>query len=525
MPGIVDSFCKVLDVNGARKVDPKHPRDPGLAGLFGFGARTKSGLSITSDNATEVAAVMACVKVIVETLSSVPLVLYEIKDNGSKSQAIKSPLYNILRWQPNRWQTAVDFFEMTAGHVALRGNAYAEILTNNANQVTDLVPLHPDRVTPFFAPDGRRAYEYQDKDKERRVILQDEMLHIALMSFDGLKGMNPIQQSRETIGTAKAAQIYGARFFSNDSRPAGYLKHPATLSQEAQERLINSWESRHRGVDNAHRPAILEEGMEWESVGIAPEDAQYLDTRKFEKTEIASIFRVPPHMIADLERATFSNIEQQSLNFIYYTMLPWFNRIQQAVRRDLISPANKTRLYAKFNPETLLRGDQKTRYDSYAQGRSWGWLSANDVREMEDMDPLPDAIGNTYLQPSNHVTTGKFDDDEDQQSPQPNVDADALLPVLHAACERIVNKEIKAIRRAVQAKAAPDWLDVFYDEHQDFVQSVLGVSAATAKLWCDMQHHELLAGKNMDLVFDDWQDSAASRLMDIAKEDLHAQKN
>jgi HK97 family phage portal protein len=374
------------------------PRDPAIAEWFG-GAATASGVSVTPATALQISTVYACVRVLAESVAMLPLILYNRRPDGGKERDESHPLFEVLHDRPNAWQTSFEFREMMMGHLALRGNAYAEIVPGQTQVVAELLPLHPDRVIPFRAPDGRIAYKHQSERGPERVLLQDEMFHLRGLSSDGVTGLSPIQLHRESLGLAVATQEHGARLFGNSARPDGVLTVPSVLDEEAEKALIAGWERRHRGSANAHRIDVLDGGMEWKQVGMTSEDAQFLETRKFQRGEIASIFRVPPHKIGDLERATFSNIEQQSIEFVTDTLMPWLVRWEQAISRDLFSPESRRTRFAEFLVAGLLRGDQASRFTAYATARQWGWLSANDIRRLETLNPIEG--GDVYLSPTN----------------------------------------------------------------------------------------------------------------------------
>ena len=457
---------------------PKHPRDPGLVALFGGGTATAAGVTVNVESAMRITAVMACVRVLAETIASLPLKTYRLQPDGGKYPDRNNPLWALLHDQPNRWQTSFEFREMLVGHVALRGNAYAQIVSSGGRGAAELIPLHPDRTRPFFAPDGTRAYEYQPDTGPRRILLQEEVLHVAGLGFDGLKGLDPITYARESLGLSIATEAFGARFFANDARPGVYLEHPGLVSAQAAERLKKAWEERHRGVENSHKVAVLEEGMKVASIGVDPEHAQFLETRKFQIAEIARMFRIPPHMIGDLEKATFSNIEQQSLEFVMHTIRPWAVRIEQAIRRDLLTASQKRTHVVEFDVNGLLRGDIKSRYDAFATGRNWGWLSVNDIRRLENLNPIDK--GDIYLQPLNMSEAG-------DKPPEP---APALRAVLDAAIQRIVRKESMALRKALSDGISPrEWCEDFYPAHVRFVAQALGISEELARMYCEQRRH------------------------------------
>ena len=367
-----------------------HPRDPVIASWFGGGA-TASGVSVDAAQAERLAAVGACVRVIAESVGSLPLVLYQ-RDGKSKTPDVTHPLYRVLHYQPNPIQTSTEFWRMMVRHYLLRGNAYAFIESSRREPVKSLIPLHPDRMRPFRAPDGSVAYRYTTEKGGQVVYLQEEILHIRDLSDDGIEGLSRIDQAREAIGLGMAQEEFASRFFGNNATIGATIEHPAKLSPEAFARLKQQIEDRRSGLTNAHKPAILEEGMKWTAIGIAPEQAQFIESRKLQKDEIAMIFRVPPHMIASLDRATFSNIEHQSVEFVTFTVTPVTVLIEQAIYRDLLTTSGKETHFVKFKTVALLRGDSAARATYYKAGlgttQQPGWLTQNDVRELEDMNPI-----------------------------------------------------------------------------------------------------------------------------------------
>ncbi len=289
-------------------------------------------------------------------------------------------------------------------HLLLWGNAYAQIIRNGRGEVIALYPLMPDRMTVDRDSRGRIYYEYARSEsdantlgKKSSVILSPEdVFHIPGLGFDGLVGYSPIAMAKQAIGMGLACDEYGASFYQNGAQPGGVLEHPNVLKDP--KRVRESWNAIYQGSKNAHRIAVLEEGMTYKPITISPEQAQFLETRKFQIDEIARIFRVPPHMIGDLEKSSFSNIEQQSLEFVKYTLAPWISRWEQAIQRSLLLMSERTRYFARFNVEGLLRGDYQSRMNGYAVARQNGWMSANDIRELESLDMIPDEQGgNLYL--------------------------------------------------------------------------------------------------------------------------------
>lgn len=364
-----------------------------------FGGETSAGVNVTPRTSLQVSAVYACVRVIAEGVASLPLVLYERLAPRGKRRATEEPTYDLLRLAPNAEMTSFSFFELLTAHVNLWGNGYARIVRTRGGRVSSLLPLEPWTVAPRRR-DGTLEYVVQTSAGPE-VFDDQEVLHVRGLGIDGLVGLSPVGLARRGIGVSVAAEEFGARFFGSGARPGGLLEHPGVLGDEARKNLRESWEALHAGPEGAHRLAILEEGMTYHALGIPPDDAQFLETRKFQVAEIARLFRVPPHLIGDLEKATFSNIEQQSIDFVTHTLRPWLVRWEQEIHRKLVPVARRATLFPEFLVDALLRGDTAARYAAYSKGRQWGWLSADDVREFENQNPLPEGRGEIYLTPLN----------------------------------------------------------------------------------------------------------------------------
>jgi HK97 family phage portal protein len=368
------------------------------------GTQTASGAHVNVDSAMRVAAVYACVRVISETIGSLPLHVYQRRNTGGKTIYREHPLYKLLHSQPNSWQTSFEFREMMQAHFELRGNAYAYKSMDQRGNVLELLPLHPDRVEVKQLRDMSLEYHVQLGEGAERVVLrQDQVFHLRGLSSNGYTGRSTLADAREIIGVAIATQEFAGRFYKNDATPSVVLQHPGKLSKEVADRIRDSWNTAFAGSGNARKTAVLEEGMQIERLTLSAEDAQFLETRKFQRSEIAGLFRVPAHLIGDLERATFSNIEAQQIDFVMHCIRPRLVRWEQALMRDLFV---KPELYfPEHNVEGLLRGDAKSRFDAYAIGRNWGWLSVNEIRERENLNPIPE--GDVYLQPLNMVAAGQ----------------------------------------------------------------------------------------------------------------------
>ena len=375
--------------------------DAGYSFLFG---RTTSGKPVNERTAMQTTAVYACVRILAEAVASLPLHVYEYQDDGGKKLVHDHPLYYLLHDEPNPEMTSFVFRETLMSHLLIWGNAYAQIIRDGAGRVLGLYPLLPDKMEVQRDDKGNIYYVYSRnsdgnptfKEYGNIKLKAEDVLHIPGLGFDGLIGYSPIAMAKNAVGMTLACEEYGASFFANGANPGGVLEHPGVLKDPSKVR--ESWNSVYRGVNNAHKIAVLEEGMKYQQIGIPPEEAQFLETRKFQINEIARLYRIPPHMVGDLDKSSFSNIEQQSLEFVKYTLDPWVIRWEQSLQRSLLLPGEKGKYFIKLNVNGLLRGDYQSRMNGYAVGRQNGWFSANDIREMENMNPIPDEEGgNLYL--------------------------------------------------------------------------------------------------------------------------------
>lgn len=355
-----------------------------------------AGKPVTEESALQITAVYACVRVLAETLAGLPLHVFRYNGSGRKEKHRNHPLYKLLHDEPNPEMTSFAFRETLMSHLLLWGNAYAQVIRDGAGVVRALYPLMPNRMAVKRSESGRVYYEYSRESGEQVPLTAENVLHIPGLGFDGLVGYSPIDMAREAIGLAMATEEYGAKFFANGAAPGGVLEHPGTIKDP--QKVKDSWNAAYQGSKNSHRVAVLEEGMKYTPIGISPEQAQFLETRKFQINEIARIFRVPPHMVGDLEKSSFSNIEQQSLEFVKYTLDPWVIRWEQAIYRRLLTESEKSSISIKFNVDGLLRGDYVSRMTGYATARQNGWMSANDIRELENLDRISaEEGGDLYL--------------------------------------------------------------------------------------------------------------------------------
>ncbi len=380
-----------------RSRDAPTNRTSGSAFSFLMGSST-SGKRVNERSAMQMTAVYSCVRILSEAVASLPLQIYQYNDKGGKEKALDHPLYFLLHDEPNPEMTSFVFRETLMTHLLLWGNAYAQIIRNGKGEVIALYPLMPDRMTVDRDDKGQLYYKYQKNNDdaptmEGSTVYLDasDVLHIPGLGFDGLVGYSPIAMAKNAIGLAIAAEEYGSKFYANGAAPSGVLEHPGTIKDPSKVR--ESWTQTFGGSANANKVAVLEEGMKYTPISISPNEAQFLETRKFQINEIARIFRVPPHMVGDLEKSSFSNIEQQSLEFVKYTLDPWVIRWEQSLYRALLSEEEKKTFFFKFNVEGLLRGDYASRMSGYATARQNGWMSANDIRGLENLDRIPEELG------------------------------------------------------------------------------------------------------------------------------------
>lgn len=368
------------------------------------GQMSNSGIEVDQDEALKISAVYACVKVISESVASLPLNLMKEETNGDAEKAKQHPLYYLLKNIPNNEMTSFTFIEMMMTNLLLWGNAYALVKRDKNGKITEIYPLKSKNMTvERDARTGVIKYTYSNGIKTK-TYAPKQIFHIPAFTFDGVVGVSPITYAREAMGLALATEEFGARFFGNGARPGGVLEHPGVVKDP--ERLRESWNKVYQGTANSHKIAVLEEGMKYHEIGMSPEDSQFLQTRAFQLNEICRIFRVPPHMIGDLSRSTFSNIEHQSIDFVVHTIRPWLVRWEQAIARSLLNDEERTIYFAKFNCDGLMRGDFQTRMNGYAIARQNGWMSANEIRELEDMNKIPsEQGGDLYLLNGNMIST------------------------------------------------------------------------------------------------------------------------
>lgn len=420
---IADKLAALLPFSGKAR--------PGPTDDFWYrpvGGVASSGVEVTVDTAMQTATVFACIRLLSETIGSLPCILYErMGDGESRKRARDHWLYKILHDRPNGWQTPQEFFEMGTAHLNLRGNFYCYRLSGRNGPVEELLPLNPDRMSVSEDENRVIRYEYDDPLAGKQVYTQDEIFHVRGFGTNGLTGISPLEYARNTVGLSIAQQEHGAKLFANGSIPPYYIKRPegkGRFTPEAIKNFRESWRGMHAGAQNAHNPPILEDGMTLEALGVDNKDSQWLESQGFQAVEICKFFRVPPHMVGILDRATFSNIEHQGAEFLMYTLGPWLVRFSQAIRRDLIDVEEKEneQYFAEFLADALLRGDTKSRYEAYNLALGGApFMTENEVRSRENLNPMEG--GNEMQRPLNMTQGEDENDDEDtggETEPEPD---------------------------------------------------------------------------------------------------------
>lgn len=460
-----------------------------------------AGIRVGPETALKISTVYACIGLLSETIASLPLVIYRYMENEQGRQRARNhPLYEVLHDQPNETQTAFDFVQMMQAHALLRGSGYAKITAGPRGFSDQLVPLHPDNVRKEKLTNGRIRYQVTEDHATTKPYNQEDIFEVGGLSLDGWNTVSVIAYARDSLGLNLAAERYGSRFFRNDSRPGGVLTTDSKLNGDVAKRIKGEWEAMHSG-GNQQRVAVLENGLKWQQIGINPEEAQFLGTREFQAEDVCRWFRVPPHMVGLTSKATSwgSGIEQLAMGFLAYTLRPWLTRWTQAIKRDLIL-APRT-YFADFIVEHLMLTDITNRYNAYAVGRQWGWLSVNEIRQRENMNPV--SGGDAYLQPLNMAPAGG------SPAAAPRGDHYRLLAEESAA--RLVRKEIAAMGR-VNGNAAE--IRQFYQDHVALVAQAMRISVEKAENYCNRGRDELLNRGPAALA--EWEPGRILELADLA---------
>ena len=381
-----------------------------LARIFGAEYVTGTGQPVTPLRAMQLTTVFTCVRVLSESMGMLPCRLYK-KIGKIKEVAEDHRLHDLLYVAPNDYMTAQEFWELLMVCLCLRGNFYAYKIYALGN-VVELLPLDPSSVTPKLNDDWTVEYQVNFKNGGLKTLSQDEIWHVRLFTLDGLNGLNPIAYARKCIGLGLDTEEHGTKLFKNGAVTSGVLETSEQLTDIAFNRLKTEFSENYAGLANTYKPMILEQGLTWKPTALNLEDSQFLETRQYQATEICGLYRVPPHLAANMEKMTLNNIEHMGMSFVNYSLVPYMTRIESRIKVGLLSEKERKTYYAKFNAGALLRGDLKTRYESYGKGIQWGWLSPNDCRELEDMNPREG--GDIYLTPMNMTTDPEGENDADK---------------------------------------------------------------------------------------------------------------
>lgn len=421
------------------------------------GSESASGVRVTETSALKFTPFWAAVRVISGTLASLPFQVYKRQPDGGKIKVQNHPTYQLLHNRPNEYMDAVTFLETRMAHVLTYGNAYAEIQRDGAGRPIALWPLLPDKTNRKVSDSGVPYYEVT-VGTEAIVLLDYNVLHIKGLGFDGYTGYNVVDYSRDAIGYGVAVKEYGARFFGQDANPGGVLEHPGQLTDKALEHLQKSWAGRHSGLSNKHRMQILEEGTKWNPIGVDPGKAQALEVQKYNVDDCSRIFNIPPHKLGSMDRATFSNIEEQNIDFITSTMSYWFRKWESECNYKLFMPSEQKSLFCEVLMDAMLRGNTKDRYAAYAVSRQWGWLSVNDIREKENMNRIGPE-GDIYLEPLNMHPAGE-EVDESMSSPSSTGSDDDGEDDLRKAIRGMIEAQFKrCIPKSNAGKLKMDWAE------------------------------------------------------------------
>lgn len=445
----------------------------------------KGGMWVDHETALCVAAVFAAVRYVSESVASLPWELRQRKRGGGSEQALTHPTYKLIHTRPNPEMSSFDWRVLMIAWANLWGNAYSEIERDAMGRVVALWPISPDRVE-IKRNEGRLYYLVRQLNSETIGIDPWNMFHIRGMGGDGMQGYSVVALAARSIGTGLAADEFSASFYENSAITSGALKHPKELGEKGYTRLKEDFQKKHAGPAKAWTPMILEEGMEWQSMTMPLKDAQFLESRKFTVTEIARWFRVPPHKIGDLERATFSNIEEQNIDVVQDTLIPWAKRLELEADYKLVSPKSHGQFFSKVNVNGLLRGDSQARSTYYQQMRNLGVMNANEIRNLEDMNPIgPD--GNKYVMQGQYTTLEKIGKEPEppppQLLPQPEEDEEeekspkaAWKPVFLDALTRIKNRRDRRVedaRKGMDDEKFDEWVEKSWNEHAQYIISTL----------------------------------------------------
>jgi len=484
-----------------------------------YSLRSKAGVPINAQSILGISAVWACTRLISQSLASIPLLMYERQTDGGRRRASGHPLYDLLHDQPNVSMTAFEFKRLLTMHALLRGNGYARILPGPRGLVDHLVPLHPDIVTPEPVPtdDERLRYRIKRSGQPDEVLTDDEVFHLVGLSWDGRVGVSVIEYARETMGLALATESHGARLFGQGISLAGVVEVPreTKITQQGAQNLRMDLETQHAGLGNAHSVMVLADGATWKPMGLTSEDSQFLETRQFQVAEVARWFGVDLTLIQENTKATSwgTGIEQLLQAFVTFTLLPWAVLWEQAISRDMVVAPQ--RYFPEYQLNSLVRGDLLARYQAYDLAVKGGWKSRNEVRRLENDNPVPGL--DDYDRPLNVASIGQPEPVVAQ--PQGRREAH-YSQLLREAAGRVVRKEQAALERASRhcKQDSADWaqaVDEFYADHASYVAAALAIPAATAELYVTGQKLTLL--ERGPGAVEDWLPARIEHLVQLAE--------
>lgn len=452
--------------------------------IFGNYGGTAAGKTVTADTALSVSTVWACVRVLSETIGSLPIHVYRRLPNGGKERVVDHPVARLLALKPNTYQTSVTFFEQMQAQCSLRGNSYAQKIYNKKNEIKELIPIDAERVEPELT--GQKIiYKIRPIRGNPIVLTDQDIFHVPALVISGVKGKSPIDVARESLGLAMAAEEHGARFFGNGAVPMAVLEHPGVLGKDALQNLKNMWKETYGGSKNAYQTAILEEGMKLTQLTLSNEQSQFIESRRFQVVEICRWFRMQPHMIGHLDNATFSNIEQQSLEFVTYTLRPWLVRWEKALTVSLLTPEEQEEFFVEFLVDGLLRGDTFTRFQAYKLAIDGGWMNRDEVRELENRSPIPDGEGQEFMltppgatdvnlkEPASSEAPAVVEDDEPEEEETDRSSAKLCQflnlwePMTRELTSRAIRKAKNAYDKAARNKAENVFMAGFADTFRE----------------------------------------------------------
>lgn len=487
-------------------------------GQFWFepvGVRTGSGARVTADSAMQLSAVFRAVSLVSGHMALLPIKFYK---RGSLDQ-IEHPLLRLLNRRPNKWQNAFEWREMLQGHLELRGNCYNEIFCDLRGQITDLIPRHPDRVKIEMLSDGDYRYRITDPDGTQRTAARDSIWHIRGLSSNGIVGLSVIEYARESFGLGLSAQSYGARFFANDAKPAGgWVEFPGSYKDKGQRDQVRESIQDAQSGSNRGKLMLLDHGLKYHEVGVTNDDAQFLETRQFQTSDIARWFGVPPHKIGDLSKSAFSNIEQQAIEYITDALLARAGRVEASIEADLLFDHEE--IDVEYDFDELLRGDSTARAALYHSGILDGWMVRNEARAKERMQPI-DGLDEP-LRPLNMTEESQAEDaDADLETSEPpepkesaNQGADArMVAVIRSAAERVARKELQVMKVAFKQENWPEAVKDSYVAHAGFVASCMGCTIEEAQAYCKARGTDPMNNATLE---EDFMAAALSRLERLA---------